>query len=58
VTYQESYPVIIDRARILSIGKEYEEAAMDLGALPRAVIRRILLPLLFRDLRELRDRVR
>jgi ABC-type spermidine/putrescine transport system permease subunit II len=33
-------------------------SAMDLGALPRAVIRRILLPLLFRDLRELRDRVR
>ena len=33
-------------ARILSIGKEYEEAAMDLGA-PRAVISRILLPLLY-----------
>jgi spermidine/putrescine transport system permease protein len=32
---------------MLSIGREYEEAAMDLGAPPRAVIRRILLPLLY-----------
>jgi ABC-type spermidine/putrescine transport system permease subunit II len=32
--------------RILSIGKEYEEAALDLGA-PRAVIGSILLPLLY-----------
>jgi spermidine/putrescine transport system permease protein len=32
---------------MLSIGEEYEEAAMDLGAPPRAVIRRILLPLLY-----------
>ncbi len=31
--------------RMLSIGKEYEEAAIDLGAPPRAAIRRILLPL-------------
>jgi spermidine/putrescine transport system permease protein len=30
--YQLSYPVIIVRARMLSIGKEYEEAAMDLFA--------------------------
>ena len=29
-----SYPVIICRARLLSIGSEYEEAAMDLGASP------------------------
>lgn len=47
VTYQLSYPVIIVRARMLSIGKEYEEAAMDLGAPPRAAIRRVLLPLLY-----------
>jgi spermidine/putrescine transport system permease protein len=47
VTYQLSYPVIIVRARMLSISKEYEEAAMDLGAPPRAAIRRILLPLLY-----------
>ena len=46
VTFQLSYPVIIVRARLLSIGKEYEEAAMDLGATPQQSIRRVLLPLL------------
>jgi spermidine/putrescine transport system permease protein len=44
--YQISYPVIIVRARLLSIGPEYEEAAMDLGATPTQSIRRVLLPLL------------
>jgi len=47
VTYQVSYPVIIVRARLLSIGKEYEEAATDLGATPTQAIRRVLLPLLY-----------
>jgi spermidine/putrescine transport system permease protein len=47
VAYQISYPVIIVRARLLSIGKEFEEAAMDLGAPPRQAIRRVLLPLLY-----------
>jgi spermidine/putrescine transport system permease protein len=47
VTYQLSYPVIIVRARLLSIDKEYEEAAMDLGASPRSAVRRVLLPLLY-----------
>lgn len=47
VTYQISYPVIIVRARLLSIGKDYEEAAMDLGASARQAIRRVLLPLLY-----------
>jgi spermidine/putrescine transport system permease protein len=47
VTYQVSYPVIIVRARLLSIGKEYEEAAMDLGAPPTQAVRRVLLPLLY-----------
>jgi spermidine/putrescine transport system permease protein len=47
ITYQISYPVIIVRARLLSIGKEYEEAAMDLGASPTQAIRRVLLPLLY-----------
>jgi spermidine/putrescine transport system permease protein len=47
VTYQVSYPVIIVRARLLSIGKEYEEAAMDLGATPTQSVRRVLLPILF-----------
>jgi spermidine/putrescine transport system permease protein len=39
--------VIIVRARLLSIGKEYEEAGMDLGASPRQSVRRVLLPLLY-----------
>jgi spermidine/putrescine transport system permease protein len=47
VTYQVSYPVIIVRARMLSIGKEYEEAAADLGASPTQAVRRVLLPLLY-----------
>lgn len=47
ITYQISYPVIVVRARLLSIGSEYEEAAMDLGAKPREAIRRVLLPLLY-----------
>jgi spermidine/putrescine transport system permease protein len=46
VAYQVSYPVIIVRARLLSIGPEYEEAAMDLGATPNQSIRSVLLPLL------------
>ena len=47
VTFQISYPVIIVRARLLSIGKEHEEAAMDLGASPTQALRRVLLPLLY-----------
>ena len=47
ITFQISYPVIIVRARLLSIGKEYEEAGMDLGATPRQSVRRVLLPLLY-----------
>ena len=46
VTFQLSYPVIVVRARLLSIGPEYEEAAMDLGASPGQALRRVLLPLL------------
>ena len=46
VTYQISYPFIIVRARLLTIGREYEEAATDLGAPPRQAIRRVLPPLL------------
>jgi len=44
--YELAYPVIIVRARLLSIGKHYEEAAMDLGASPTRALRRVLLPLL------------
>jgi spermidine/putrescine transport system permease protein len=47
ITFQLSYPVIIVRARLLTIGSEYEEAAMDLGATPTQSIRRALLPLLY-----------
>jgi len=47
ITFEMAYPVIIVRARLLSIGKEYEEAAMDLGATPTKAIRMVLLPLLF-----------
>lgn len=42
-----AYPVVIVRARLLSLGKEYEEAAMDLGASPLGALRRVTLPLLF-----------
>jgi spermidine/putrescine transport system permease protein len=44
--FMMAYPVIVVRARLLSIGKEYEEAAMDLGASPVGAMRRVLLPLL------------
>lgn len=47
VTFQMSYAVIVVRARLLSIGREYEEAAMDLGGSPTQAIRRVLLPLLY-----------
>jgi spermidine/putrescine transport system permease protein len=47
ITFQLSYPVIIVRARLLSIGPEFEEAAMDLGATPNRALRRVLLPLLW-----------
>ncbi len=47
VTFQLSYPVIIVRARLLTIGKHYEEAATDLGASRLGAIRRVLLPMLY-----------
>lgn len=47
ITFQLSYPVIIVRARLLSVGSQFEEAAMDLGAKPSQAIRRVLLPLLY-----------
>jgi spermidine/putrescine transport system permease protein len=46
VTFQLSYPVVIVRARLLTIGKQYEEAAVDLGASSLGAIRRVLFPLL------------
>ena len=47
ITFQMSYAVVIVRARLLTIGPEYEEAAMDLGAAPGQSLRRVLLPLLW-----------
>jgi spermidine/putrescine transport system permease protein len=47
VAFQISYPVIVVRARLLTIDSAYEEAALDLGAPPKASLRRILLPMLY-----------
>lgn len=46
VTFTLSYVVVIVRGRLVSIGREYEEAAADLGAPPRDQLLRVLLPLL------------
>ncbi|MGQ0848496.1 MAG: ABC transporter permease [Actinomycetota bacterium] len=46
VTFSISFVVIIVRGRLFAIGRDYEEAAMDLGASPWEALRRVLLPLL------------
>lgn len=46
VTFSISYVVVIVRGRLFSIGKQYEEAAADLGASPRVALYKVLLPLL------------
>ena len=46
ITFSISYVVIVVRGRLFAIGKEYEEAAMDLGASPTQAIRMVLFPLL------------
>jgi spermidine/putrescine transport system permease protein len=46
VTFSISYVVVIVRARLASIGTEYETAARDLGATPMRALRTVLLPLL------------
>jgi spermidine/putrescine transport system permease protein len=46
VTFSVSYVVVIVRARLESIGSEYEAAARDLGATPMQALRTVLLPLL------------
>lgn len=46
VTFSISFVVIIVRGRLFAIGRDYEEAAMDLGASPAEAMRRVLLPLL------------
>ena len=46
VTFSISYVVIVTRGRLFAIGRDYEEAAMDLGSSPAEALRRVLLPLL------------
>jgi spermidine/putrescine transport system permease protein len=46
VTWSIPYVVVVMRGRLFGIGKEYEEAAMDLGAPPIAALFRVLLPML------------
>jgi spermidine/putrescine transport system permease protein len=47
VTFSISYVVVIVRARLASVGSEYEAAARDLGATPLQAVRTVLLPLLY-----------
>ena len=46
VSWNVSWPAIIVQARLVTIGRQYEEAAADLGATQFQTIRRVLLPLL------------
>ena len=47
VTWNVSWPAIIVQARLVGIGKHYEEAAADLGATQWQTIRRVMMPLLW-----------
>jgi spermidine/putrescine transport system permease protein len=46
VTFTLSYVVIVVRGRLFAIGRDYEEAAMDLGASQWQALRMVLMPLL------------
>ena len=46
VTWNVSWPAIVVQARLVTIGRHYEEAAADLGANQFQVARRVLFPLL------------
>jgi spermidine/putrescine transport system permease protein len=46
VTWNVSWSAIIVQARLATIGKQYEEAAADLGATQLQTMRRVMLPLL------------
>jgi spermidine/putrescine transport system permease protein len=46
VTYNLSTVVVIVRGRLLTIGRDYEDAAQDLGASPMQSLRTVILPLL------------
>jgi len=46
VTWNVSWPAIIVQARLVTLGRQYEEAAADLGANRWQTMRRVMLPLL------------
>jgi spermidine/putrescine transport system permease protein len=46
VTWNVSWPAIIVQARLVTLGRQYEEAGADLGANQFQVMRRVMLPLL------------
>ena len=46
VTWTVSWPAIIVQARLVTIGRQYEEAAADLGATQMQTMRKVMLPLL------------
>jgi spermidine/putrescine transport system permease protein len=46
VVWNLSWPAVIVRARVVSIGRSFEEAAADLGASRLEAMRRVLLPML------------
>ncbi|NBQ42137.1 MAG: ABC transporter permease [Mycobacteriaceae bacterium] len=46
VTFQIAYPAVLVRARLATLGDQYEEAARDLGASAVGALRRVTLPML------------
>jgi spermidine/putrescine transport system permease protein len=46
ITYSLAFVVVVTRGRLASIGREFEEAAMDLCATPAQTLRFVLLPML------------
>jgi spermidine/putrescine transport system permease protein len=46
ITWNVSWPALIVQARLVTIGRQYEEAAADLGTPPLQVMRRVMLPML------------
>jgi ABC-type spermidine/putrescine transport system permease subunit II len=46
VVFNSAYAIVIIQARVVTIPRQFEEAAADLGASPRRVFRRVTLPLL------------